>query len=276
MSRRLHPAIPEAWFAAYQALADDIRARADGRRLLLVTHKGNWGDALIIHGARGFLHWHGLAFTEVHGSRAIGRDLDRTLSTHSPAEVYPVFTAGGAISPLYGHAAKLRNATRAYGGGVILPATCGLRYDDLGLHPETALWVRETGESVVNHPAGRFCHDMAFFTPARRFPKLRGEGLFLRRDREQPETSEAGGLDLSAFGSDSSPVWPFFAIIGAHRRIRTNRLHIAVASAICGVPCALSPGATSKIADVYAASLLSYGPQVTLTLPGTAQEAPRL
>ncbi|WP_353475414.1 hypothetical protein PVT71_17830 [Salipiger sp. H15] len=259
-----NPSIPPHWASLYKALADDIRARARGRKILLVSHKGNWGDALIVQGARNFLRWHGFGFIELRGSRAIGRDMAKTRAQYPPDQFYPVFTAGGSISPLYGHSAKLAQASQAYEGGTILPATCGLPAQSIGLHPECTLWVRERGESAANHPSGRFCHDMAFFSPAYRFPKLRGEGIFMRRDRERPAGARDEGIDLSEFGSDRSPVWPFFAIVGSHRKIRTNRLHVAIASAICGVSCELSQGATSKISDVHAASLAEYGQTVTL------------
>lgn len=216
-------------------------------------------------GARNFLRWHGFDYTELRGSRAIGRDLGDTVVSFPPDRAYPVFTAGGSISPLYGHLNKLRAAPHTYAGGVILPATCGLPFDDLELHPDSSLWVREREESLRNHPRGPFCHDMAFFTPARRFPKLRRVGVFMRRDKERPRHARAEGLDLSALGSDRSPTWPFLAIIGSHRRIRTNRLHIGIASAICGVSCELSGGSTSKIADVYDASLSQYGQDIILT-----------
>ncbi|MCA0998770.1 hypothetical protein [Alloyangia pacifica] len=246
-------------------MAVDIRQRANGREILLVTHKGNWGDALIINGARNFLRWHGFRFREVYGARGIGRQLDMTLSAQPPRDFFPVFTAGGSISRLYGHVEKLRKATHAYRGGVILSATCGLPYDSIDLHPETSLWLRDRGESAKNHPMGNFCHDMAFFTSARRFPKLRNLGIFMRNDLERPDAASREGLDLSALGNDRTPVWPFFAIVGSHREIKTNRLHIAVASAICGVPCSLLPGATNKISDVYKASLSSYSSKVALS-----------
>ena len=264
MNGPARPDIPDAWLERYDALAEDIRLRADGRRILLVTHAGNWGDALIVDGARNFLRWHGMRFVELAGKRALGRDLDRTLADHPPAQAYPVCTAGGSISPLYGHVAKLERATQAYGGGVILPATCGLPFAEINVHPDTALWVRERGDSAEHHPEGPFCHDMAFFSPARRFPKLRRAGVFMRRDRERPETASQEGLDLSALGSERTPVWPFLAIVGCHRRVRTNRLHVAIASAICGVHCDLSQGSTRKIADVFKASLAEYGASIVL------------
>lgn len=266
--KTITPSFPKSWETPYQSLARDIRSRAGGKKLLLVTHKGNWGDALIINGARNFLNANALAFTEVRGSRAIGRELEKTVARHDPDQYFPVFTAGGSISPLYGHLAKLRRASEAYRGGVVLPATCGLPFEELGLHPDCALWVREHGASAQNHPSGSFCHDMAFYTAARRFPKLRGDGVFMRRDKERPDdgTCEGAheGLDLSAYGSDRSPVWPLLAIVGAHRKIRTNRLHIAIAAALCGVPCELSQGSTSKIRDVFEASISEYSQSVVL------------
>lgn len=256
MTTRKGPALPEAWFARYEALANDIVQQAKKRKVLLVTHKGNWGDALIVSGARNFLQWYGIGFREISGARGIGRGLEQTLSTYPPSEYFPVFTAGGSISPLYGHAKKLRNATLAFEGGLVLPATCGIPFGSLNLHPNSRFWVRDLGESAENHGSGQFCHDMAFFTPYCRMPKLRNLGVFMRRDRERPETTVNNeGFDLSALGNERSPVWAFLAIVGSHRRIKTNRLHIAVAATICRVPCDLYEGSSSKISDVYDASL---------------------
>ena len=84
----------------------------------------------------------------------------------------------------------------------------------------------------------------------------------MRKDKERPKSSVHEGFDLSAVGNERSSAWPFFAIVGVHRRIRTNRLHVAIASALCGVPCELSPGSTRKIADVYKASLAEYSSSV--------------
>lgn len=265
MRNKSRPAIPDEWFSQYDSLAADIRERANGREILLVTHKGNWGDALIVNGAMRFLRWYDFKFRMVHGARGIGRELDVTLSAHRPSEFFPVFTAGGSISRLYGHVEKLRDATHAFRGGVVLPATCGLPYENIDLHSEASLWVRDHGESAVKHPNANFCHDMAFFTPSRRFLRLRNVGVFMRRDLERPKSGGSEGFDLSALGSERSPVLPFFAAVGSHKEVRTNRLHIAVAAGICGVHCKLYPGATSKISDVFNASLSSYSPDVVLS-----------
>ena len=257
------PPISESWMACYRDLAADIRHRAAGRSVLLIVHPGNWGDSLIAHGTRNFLRYYGIAYTEVSARPTIKSDerLSRTLLDFPPERFMPLFTVGGSITPHYRYVEKLRAAARAYGGGVVLPGNCGFSASELGLPDGCSFWVRDRGESARNLPAAPFCHDMAFFERAHRPLRLRPHGLFLRRDVERPAYRK-GGIDPSGWGKEYSPAGLFIRLVGSHRAVTTNRLHIAIAAVLCGSSVELLPSSTAKIADVYHASLAEYSNDV--------------
>lgn len=252
--------------ARFDALAARIKERAAGRAIVYVANPGNRGDALIGAGGRAFLRHYGIAHTEFDGKKMLkGKvDMDRLRRKLGDDRPFLLYGGNGALHAHYAKSGKLAALTQRFGGGLILPSTCAIPLGDIGLHPETEMWVRDRGISHDCAPGAEFCHDMAFFLTAPWVPILRGEGMMMRTDRERPDDAvlPPGNRDISAGGTHKSSTWWFFWQIGLYRRIVTNRLHIGIAAALLGREVDLYGGNYSKIADIYDASIRGRFPKV--------------
>jgi len=138
---------------------------------------------------------------------------------------------------------------------------------------------------VTMSPSVLLAHDMAFHLDVRRFfhdrrlttqaePMLRDRPeehgwspeaiaasprmTFTRTDTERLHTSPQADLDLSVilmFGDaereSAIAAWCLLECIRRSQRIVTDRLHVAISSALLGVPCEFLPNSYGKNSSVY-------------------------
>jgi hypothetical protein len=88
---------------------------------------------------------------------------------------------------------------------------------------------------------------------------------FMRGDKERTETSTDSHIDLSVVLGNVTSVanaeivsWCFLKIVSTARYIETDRLHVAIAAALCSVRCDLYDNAYGKNHAVFAASLSRF------------------
>ncbi|WP_395684862.1 hypothetical protein [Aestuariivirga sp.] len=243
----------------YANLASTIRAYSFGRRLFYAPNIGNWGDALIHHGTLQFLHHHQidcqqlprLAFAHIRNSLACtGMRLSGAVLLAG---------GGGAWCRNYEDSRQFLSICGAlFDHVIVLPTTFELPALDLH-HSQVTYFRRDQFRSAESIPHSQFCHDMAFFLDLAVSGPAHGKevGNFFRIDRERSAASSIpeDNLDLSLNGTDETDPAGFFQALAGHGRIRTDRLHVAIASCLLGLPCDLYPGNYFKSADLFRSSI---------------------
>ena len=246
----------------YAELAGVIRAYAFGRRLFYAPNVGNWGDALIHFGTLQFLHHHGISHQQLHRQAFI--NLQAALAPTGLRLPGAVLLAGGGGAWCRNYATS-RDFLVQCGGlfdhVIVLPTSYEL--PPLDLHPgQVTYFRRDQHQSAATLPQSQFCHDMAFFldfdapAPAERLPL----GNFFREDWERNPKAVLpdDNLDISLMGDDARNPMPFYRMLSRCARIRTDRMHVAIASCLLGIDCDLYPGNYFKAADVYRSSIAPH------------------
>lgn len=248
----------------YSQLAAFIRAAGAGRKLFYAPNIGNWGDALIHYGTLQFLAHHQIACQTLN--RQVLANLCNALSSAGMRLEGVVLLAGGGGAWCSNYPDS-RDFLSSFGGFfdhvIVLPTSYEL--GPLDLDPaRVSYFRRDQFGSAGIVPESLFCHDMAFFldldieVPARD-PAVKN---FFRIDRERHPGSmiPEDNFDISLRGNELSDPVPFFQALAGHQKIRTDRMHVAIAGCLLGTPCDLYPGNYFKSADVYRSSITTnYG-----------------
>lgn len=252
----------------FARLAETIKERSSGKRVFYAPNVGNWGDGLIHEGTVQFLRQNGIAYTQIPRSKfvQIRRSLDGTGLRLENTLL--ISGGGGSFCEAWSGSRDFLNAnTLMFDHTVLMPSTYEL--PPLDIEPERLTYFsRDDRTSKMNNPDSIFCHDMAFylqFDPLDVEPVIE-EGNFFRSDKERHERAKvpSGNMDLSALGNHLQPAQPLFQILASHRRINTDRMHIAIASSMLGREVALYPGSYFKSTEVYRSSIKANYPRTTL------------
>lgn len=255
--------------ASFEQLAEEMRKSADGRPLLYVPNQGNWGDALIHKGTLQFLDANGFDYRVA--TRREAEAMIVPFREHSGQISDSVLVSGGGGSWRHANSGNLSFMQRTapyFRKAIVLPHTFeagALRAPDT----EITYFSRDASMSLRSIPSAFPVHDMAFYL---QLPELMrgttglGTGFFLRNDPEKNALSVPGSNsnDLSRLGTHRSQVTPFFQLIESYDRVVTDRMHIAIASAMLGKPTALLRGNYGKAEAVYEQSLKTRFPNVRL------------
>jgi CDP-glycerol glycerophosphotransferase len=252
---------------AYSRLAEEIRSRAEGKKLLYVPNTGNWGDALIHRGTLQFLEHFEIDYSVTW--RHLLADLRTHLASVGVSMEDAVLLAGGG-GAWCNHYTMSRDFVRAncdiFSHTIVLPTTYELGAVDESLGRVT-YFRRDESESAANVPGSVFCHDMALFLKLEihENPNPIEVEEFFRGGLERHESSSgaAYSLDVSALGNDASPIEPFFKIVARAAHVRTDRLHVAIAAAMLGRSVELYPSKYFKAKAVYESSLKDLYANVT-------------
>ena len=244
----------------FSRLADTIARYSELGPIVFSPAKGNWGDGLINIGTRQFLESLGLPYEERNKS-----DLEGDLRSGYFDEKVVLMGGGGAWSRNFNNARKFTDQiARQAKHVIVLPTT----FDLPPVEPKNVTYfARDRFTSLKVNPQADFCHDMALFINLElHAPTNRVWRLFaMQDDREGTNLAEhvPQNFDLSRLGDgDYAFADPLFNILNNFNVVCTDRLHLAIASAMLGRKVKLVPGNYAK--DVYLSSLKNRFPNVEL------------
>lgn len=249
----------------YAALAESLRALAREAPLICLDNPGNWGDAVIAAGQRAFFaHYRipvrhlRLRWPHLHlpaWSRLAARSMRPVI----------VYTGNGALCGQYPLLMReIRLALAGTGRCVIMPSTYSAASMRM-LRPRAGyqFWARDRTESLHHAPGARFCHDMAFFLNLPTGEPTARRGLFFRTDVESTgRAPPPGNRDISAEGTETTPIAPLLRAVGRFEEVHTDRLHVAIIAALLGRKTRLHANNYHKNAAIFESSLAPFYPHV--------------
>lgn len=243
----------------FRELASLIKAYGFGRRLFYAPNIGNWGDALIHCGTLQFFQHYGIAVQQLHRNVFINiRNALEPTGLRLPGTVL-LAGGGGAWCRNYSDSRQFVSyCGMLFDHVIVLPTSYELPPLDLASGQITYIR-RDHFASATVVPQSQFCHDMAFFLNLE-IPAVSAAsqpGNFFRVDCERNAASliPHDNLDISLHGTDESQPGPFFETLARHQMVRTDRMHVAIASCLLGIDCELYPGNYSKSADLFRSSI---------------------
>jgi exopolysaccharide biosynthesis predicted pyruvyltransferase EpsI len=258
----------------FEELAQVLRSRAVGKRVVFLQTDGNYGDALIRFGTECFFEDAGLDVDVLDmGSRwdkvtalltgFVDRLKDRVLF---------VYSGGGGWARVCTVAlCNVRRQLRVSPDVIVLPSTVQLC--DLPRVP--TLFVRDRFESRAALPDAPFCHDMAFYLatidpdrvlPGRREPRER-LGIVFRTDNESRvvgPSSHPKNFDLSAAGTHRDDARAFLRYLDRFEHVLTDRLHVGIGATLLGKDVSLVNGNYFKIRSIFKSSIEPFFPNCRL------------
>lgn len=249
---------------SYIHLEEEIRRITNGKKFIFVVNQGNWGDALIRYGALRFLRFHNFEFAAIGYKDAMKISAGRLKRWTGQEKPPMVFNGGGVFTGFYKGGKQFGKLRSRFGQTLIMPNTLKMPIADMGLQDGDVLFRRDHFESAETGPETPFCHDMAFFIGPLSSTKGAGTGNFFRQDVEAPTDFKfpKNNRDLSAEGTQSSPVMPFFEELAQYTTINTNRLHVAIGGALLGRKVNLHPNSYFKNKAIFKSSLEPHYPNI--------------
>lgn len=258
------------------SLAEMIREKAHGRKVIYAPSYGNWGDALIQQGTIQFLKDNGIAYTTLTRPK-----IDMLRETIAPSgmdlsDAILLSCGGGSWCKNYhGNRDFVNRNHDLFAETIVLPSTYELPSISDG-KPNVTYVARDKSESQMSIEDSIFCHDMAFYI---QLPKpvdvasVSDTGYFFRQDSEKNQfaTAFGPGYDISLVGNQNSKISPFFHILNGYTRIITVRMHVAIAGAMLGKEVELYAGDYFKAKAVFESSIEHSYPNVSLRSWKTVQ-----
>lgn len=261
----------------FRDLAAEIRMLARDKTIVYIPNPGNFGDGLIRSATKAFLFDNQLWHIEINVGFRGGRFQLLPFLLQRNKYLF-IYGGGGAWCEASNFGMGIcRFISRFTNALIVLPTTYELPVEGL----DGFLFRRDKAESAVAAPHADFCHDMALYLAARSSVPWRGtrktiaSGNFFRTDNEsrfRPEELPADNIDLSRRGNHMSNSDDFFGALAPYREVNTDRLHVAIASAILGAQVNLHTGSYFKIKAIHEASLIPmfrdrirlHGPDLSL------------
>lgn len=247
-------------------LEETLREFAEGEAFVFVPNPGNWGDGLIRYATERFFRANGFRYVSIGLLKAGSSTADELRAAASASKVRVVYGGGGGFLPQYVIPRRFRRMIKRTDRVLVLPSTFPMPVQDLGLRRSDVVFRRDAGASLEFAPGASFCHDMALSIG--RIPASSagsGAGYFFRRDAEKvmEMTIPEGNRDISAEGTESTPMADFLDAIARFETVHTNRLHVSIAAAMMGRQVHLYPNSYFKNRSIYEASLKLAFPNVT-------------
>lgn len=248
----------------YANLADEIRNAARGQRIVYVPNTGNWGDGLIHFGTLQFLRYYKIPYVAV-SRRVLTFLVGKTRAIESVLGRRVLVSGGGGA--WCNNYSSSRNFVEKYaplfGRTIVLPSTFEL--SEIPSDKGRITYFRRDKYESADRVESKFCHDMAFFLDYsnsqlngrdRNTGQRKSIGNFFRTDCESLGYAvPADNIDLSLLGSDQTKPLELFRHLQGYNQIRTDRLHVAIASCMLSLPCELFPGNYFKSSAVYRSSI---------------------
>lgn len=243
-----------------------------------MPNAGNLGDSLIAAATIQRLRKAGIAWSLIRGHR----------QSVTPRDVL-VFGGGGSLVSLYeGGVACVASLLELGAPVVVLPQTVNGHSEFWSSVQGVRVFCRDFAsvKYLQQFPGveASFSHDMAFgldlseppFVEACSLGRARaqhasnGTLLSYRGDAESARTVPEGNFDVSvarqpSFGSPESieaDAAEFVRMIASYAEIRTDRLHVAIAGGLLGIPTVMEDNSYGKNRSVYEASMEGRFPHV--------------
>ena len=249
-------------------LEETLRDFAEGETFVFVVNKGNWGDGLIRYATERFFRQNGFRYVGIPVARAVSLSVDELREASSSAKVRMVYSGGGAFLNKYHMHRRIPALIERSERMLVLPHTFAVPRRKLGFRRSDILFRRDESGSKEFAPRSLFCHDMALS-----LGRIAcqgggsGAGFFFRRDVEKVEgmALPPGNRDISAEGTERTPMAAFLDAIARFETIHTNRLHVSIAAAMMGRRVHLYANSYFKNRSIYEASLKQAFPNVTFS-----------
>ncbi len=233
--------------ARFTLLRDLLLDAADGGTVHYVPNPGNLGDGLIRVATLRFLADAGIDFID----HPEGFSPSWAAACSQDTLIYG---GGGAWCRLWSHSLDvIRAAEPLFRRVVVLPSTFEIGLDGT----RAVLFARDRLDSLAAAPRARFCDDMAFYLAPPTAPPGEGTLNCFRRDREGVfrYLPRRGNRDLAARGTHLDDPAQLFDALAGSARVRTDRLHVAIAAALLGKRVQLHAGSYFKNRAVFQSSL---------------------
>jgi exopolysaccharide biosynthesis predicted pyruvyltransferase EpsI len=284
--------------SCFSEMASKIKTISDGKPCAFFSNPGNLGDALILEGAKKFLLSNSIDYYFVNTRKVIevnkllnpktywkhwlvnklGLNFIRTYEQPLSKIIKKYDTAilcgsGGWVS-VYPDTMKIAYMLSKYFKNVIImPTSYGEKIDKLPSN--MTCFVRDQGESLENNKTATFCHDTAFFLNAEKEQPIKEVGYHIRTDIESSGhlSIPKNNLDISTLGTELSNPEIMFKEVAKSKIIITDRLHIAIASALLGRETYLFSSRYFKIPAIFKASIENKYKNVNLIFD--VKELPR-
>jgi exopolysaccharide biosynthesis predicted pyruvyltransferase EpsI len=255
--------VPPEMAARFENLAESLLNVVGDSKVYYHPNLGNWGDGLIRAGTRRFLDDLSIDYEE-HYHKRLKRPQwlrkPRWLRKVRSKKSVLIYGGGGAWCSFWDVSEYVAELSRYFHHVIVLPSS----FDVEVKIPNATLFCRDNKESLRKVDAV-FCDDMAFYLGKQNFPVGHGMGNFFRGDVESaavyPIPKE--NLDLSAENDYLHPVGEFFERLAPFSHIKTDRLHVAIASCLLGKSLQLYPGAYFKSQSVFRSSIQDNFPNVS-------------
>jgi len=247
-------------------LVEILREFVERETFIFVVNKGNWGDGLIRYATERFFQQNGFQYVSIPVGQAVTSTVDDLRQASSSSSVRMVYSGGGAFLDKYRMHNSIRALVERSDRMLVLPHTFAVHRRRLGFRRSDILFRRDETGSKEFAPRSIFCHDMAF-TLGRIVTSLgcSGTGYFFRKDVERVNNIPLpiDNRDISAEGSESTPIAAFLDAIAQFETIHTNRLHVSIAAAMMGRRVHLYTNSYFKNRSIYEASLRAAFPNVS-------------
>lgn len=269
-----------------QRSIDGVLSAFRGQRILLYPNPGNAGDCLILAGTVAALEAAGIDYDIIDQRADV---TGATVFVGGGGNLVPLYRdISDGLERFLPRAARIVLLPHTIRGHARLLRRLDDRVTVLCREAESLAYVRKVNPKV----ACQLVHDMAFHVSAEALlarADLAAEGMpvvqgvladaglslaslgamprvrFMRTDKERTQASGGGDLDLSAVLGGVRDVagaavtsWCLLKIVSTARHIETDRLHVAIAAALCGVACDLHDNIYGKNRAVFAASLSGF------------------
>lgn len=247
-------------------LEETLREFAEGETFVFVVNRGNWGDGLIRYATERFFRQNGFRYVGIPVGRAVSLSPDDLRQASGTSKLRMVYSGGGAFLNKYRMHKSIPALVERSDRMLVLPHTFAVPRRRLGFRKSDILFRRDESGSKEFAPRSVFCHDMALSLGQISCSfEGSGTGYFFRRDVEKIEGMilPDGNRDISAEGTESTPMAAFLDAIARFQTIHTNRLHVSIAAAMMGRRVHLYANSYFKNQSIYDASLKLAFPNVT-------------
>lgn len=257
----------------YKKLAEDIKERASGKKIIYIPNPGNYGDGLIRYATKKFFSDFDISHWEVNvGYGKIKYQLLPYL-LNSKKYLF-IYGGGGGWCKAYDCGYRVAKAISLFTDNlVVLPSTYEINASKI----KGKMYRRDQFESKEKNPNSDFCHDMAFYLTVsslsdfyKKIPPVKEIGLLMRTDREAFSDNSVmprANIDVSCKGDHMSNGDEFVNEVASYSTIYTDRLHVCIAGIVAGRTVQLYPGSYFKIKRIFQSSIQGNFDSVMLNQP---------
>jgi exopolysaccharide biosynthesis predicted pyruvyltransferase EpsI len=259
--------------STFEKLANDIKTRSDGKKIIYIPNPGNYGDGLIRYATKKLFSDFGIDHREVNVGYGIIKYQLLPYLLKSSQYLF-VYGGGGGWCKAYDCGYRVAKAISLFTDNlVVLPST--YEFDVSKIRGK--MYRRDKFESKDINPRADFCHDMAFYLTVadskdfyKQIKPTKGSGLLMRTDKEAFKVTEnmpSQNIDVSCKGDHMSNGDAFLQEVASYNTIYTDRLHVCIAGLVAGRNVQLYPGSYFKIKRIFESSIQNNFENVVLNEP---------